>query len=281
MEHVVARYEIEARDHLLALKQHEAAFVLGLLGVLLFLGVAVLLPAIRELRQRVDQSEIGERLRLNRSLLEVAMREREMIGKDLHDGLGQILAGMGMMVRTLGLRLETLGLAEAEAAQKIEQLVADAIGQTRDLARALHPVEIADGGLEAALRTLAESARSTLGVRCTVHCDGVPPPTDDRAKTHLYRIAQEAVSNAVKHGEATCIAIRLSGSASALRLEITDDGRGFPCVPPEARGLGLGIMADRARLLGGRLHVLQADGGGTTIVASFDPATSLEGRLAA
>lgn len=281
MEQVVAHYELEARDHLRALKRQEATFGLVLLAVLSFLGAAVLLPAIRELRRRVEHREIEERLRLSRSLLEATMREREMIGKDLHDGLGQVLAGIAMMVRTLALRLSARRGPEVEVARKIEHLVGDAIAQTRDLARALHPVEISDGGLEAALRTLAESASATLGAECTVVCEGTPPPTDDRAKTHLYRIAQEAVSNAVKHGKARRIEIRLAGARSALTLTITDDGSGLPCMPPEARGLGLGIMADRARLLGGRLEVRPAATGGTTVAASFDGTATLRERLAA
>jgi signal transduction histidine kinase len=281
MEQIVARYEVEARDHLVALKHQEAIFVLTLLAVLSFLGAAVLLPAIRELRRRVEHREIEERLRLNRSLLEAAMREREMIGKDLHDGLGQVLAGIGMMVRTLALGLSARREPEADAARKIEHLVGDAIAQTRDLARALHPVEITDGGLEAALRTLAESASATLGVECTVDCEGTPPPTDDRAKTHLYRIAQEAVSNAVKHGQAGRIEIRMAGTRSSLLLTITDDGSGLPCMPPEVRGLGLGIMADRAHLLGGRLEVRPAATGGTTVAVCFDGVATLCERLAA
>jgi signal transduction histidine kinase len=270
MERIVAGYEHEARTHVMTVKRHQWLFVGAVLGVVSFLGLGVLWPAIRELRRSIELREVEERVRLNRSLLQASTRERERIGRDLHDGLGQVLAGIGMMSRVLAQRLAALGLPEAAAASKIEAHVSEAIAHTRELARELHPVEIAEGGLGVALQSLAEYAETTLGVRCTVEQDAWPS-VSDAAAAQVYRIAQEAVTNAAKHGKAACVTIALRSDGGLLRLTVSDDGTGVATERPPTRGLGLGIMRDRARLLGGNLEVRKAAGGGTVVTASFDP----------
>ena len=281
MEQVVTRYEEEAREHLFALKHQETQFLAALLAVVVFLGAAVLLPAIRELRRRIEYHGIEDRLRLNRALLDATMRERELIGKDLHDGLGQTLAGIGMMARSLAQRLTVLGIPEQQAMHRIDALVSDAIAQTRELSRALHPAEIDDGEFAATLRSLGQRAQATLGVACTVEWEGEPALFGGQTTTHLYRIAQEAISNAVKHGQATHVAIHVTCDDGALCLTITDDGVGFPVHRSHGKGLGLAIMEGRARLLGGRLQVGRGPTGGTRVAASFSRTATSRWQLAA
>ncbi|HZR79893.1 MAG TPA: ATP-binding protein [Candidatus Binatia bacterium] len=279
MDDIVSQYEGEGRAHIAAVKGRQHAFVAATLAVVLFLGLGVLLPVIRELRRTIEMREAAEHVRLNESLLQASFRERERIGRDLHDGLGQLLAGIGMMMRVLAQRLAAVRSPEAESAAKIQGFVGEAIAQTRGLARALHPVDIADGGLVVALQALAEYASAAFGVRCDVRCEGEPSVSGLAATAHLYRIAQEAITNAVKHGKARRIAIAVSADATALRLSITDDGVGFAPDRTGEPGLGLGIMRDRAHLLGGHLEVAPATGGGTAVTARFDATAAA--RLAA
>jgi signal transduction histidine kinase len=279
MESIVSAYEAEALAHIASVKEHELSFLAAMLFVVLFLGCFVLLPAMRQLRRTIELGEMAERVRLNQSVLEASMRERERLGRDLHDGLGQILAGIGMMARALTQWLASLDLPEASAAARIEAFVADAIGYARDLARAVNPIRITDGGLASALRGLSEYARTAFDVRCTVETDERAATTDDDTATHLYRIAQEAVTNSVKHGKARNVAIALYTSGDRLILSVRDDGCGIVADAEERSGLGLGNMRDRARLLGGTLEIFANEGGGTTVTTRVD--ARVAARLAA
>ncbi|MBY0276423.1 type IV pili methyl-accepting chemotaxis transducer N-terminal domain-containing protein [Candidatus Binatia bacterium] len=281
MELIVANYEREARGHVLALQHQESVLLSALLAIIVVLATVVLLPASRKLRRQIAHHEIEDRVNLDRALLAATMRERELIGKDLHDGLGQILAGIGMMLRTLAKRLTAMGVPEQHAVRRIEELVSDATRQTRELARALHPAEVCESGLVGALRTLAQTARATLGVRCYFEWEGDSLDLEDQAATHLYRIAQEAISNAVKHGQATLVTVHLSTADGALGLKVVDDGVGFPRVPTNPSGLGLAIMEGRARLLGGRLRVRRIAERGSVVEATFSREATQQWRVAA
>lgn len=212
-------------------------------------------------------NDLTERKRLEREVLQVATREQQRIGSDLHDGLGQELTGIALLLKGLVPRLGQSDSATVKGeVQQIISLVNQAIDSTRSLARGLSPVPAADDGLLLALEALARQTSERHGVRVTVD-DQLDENAglDDGTATHLYRIAQEALGNALRHGQPRSIAVGLRSDASQIELAVTDDGSGFDhrTLPP--LGLGLKIMRFRAQMIGGDLVVESASGQGTTI----------------
>jgi PAS domain S-box-containing protein len=216
--------------------------------------------------------DITDRKRLEREILEISEREQRRIGQDLHDGLGQHLAGIELMSQVLEQRLATGKSKESAAlaveAGKISRHVRDAIGQTRLLARGLSPVVLESEGLMAALRQLAEDGTQMFRVQCEFDCPAPVLVPDNAVATHLYRIAQEALSNAVKHGKSPRTVIRLGAAGERILLAIADQGIGIPEHLPAHRGMGLRIMQYRAGVIGGSLVVQRNPEGGTTIICS-------------
>ena len=248
-------------------------------------ALAVILPllvifqvAMRSWLGRVGdaQRHIAEvdRLYLNErcegALLEISAREQRRIGVDLHDNLGQHLTGTAFMSKALQQRLEAQGLPEAVEAGKIVTLVNKAIEKTRELSRGLVPVVSGADGLMASLQRLAGEVENFFSVSCRFVCD-VPVLLDDVvAGTHLFHIAQEAVSNAIKHGRATRIVVALSALGDSGRLAIEDNGVGIPSMPTRTSGMGLHIMGYRASMIGGSLEVTrEPNGTGTIVKCSF------------
>jgi PAS domain S-box-containing protein len=175
--------------------------------------------------------DITERRVLEREVLRIAEAERRRIGQDLHDGLGQELTAVGLFLRNHAKALEREGSAQAGEARRLVEVLAEADTHARGLARSLVPVELERNGLEAALTRLAERTSGLYGVEVTAATTGSGPAeaaalTADAA-TNLFWIAQEAVSNAVQHGQAERVAVRLVRGASQLRLRVEDDGVGF------------------------------------------------------
>ncbi len=218
-----------------------------------------------ESERRLVAGEI-ERAKLEQQIIEISERERRRIGQDLHDGLGQHLAGLELMVDSLEQRLASQDRPEAERAAAIARHVREAIRQSRALARGLSPVELDANGLMSALRELAANVSALFRVRCRFHCPVPVPVADNIAATHLFRIVQEAVSNAVKHGRAGEIDIILSAAASGLRLEIADNGTGFPSEIVGGQGMGLRIMRYRVATLGGAVSVGPGPEGGVRVI---------------
>lgn len=205
-----------------------------------------------------DQSE---RKQLERQIVESGVREQVRIGQDLHDSLGQHLTGIAMMSQALAQGLADQQRPEAAHARRIAQLVCEAISQTRAVARGLSPVALQAGGLSGALRELADSTAQLFTIRCQCHLQE-QPALDTAIATHLYRIAQEAVHNAVRHGRARHIDLRLLRRDDTLQLLIEDDGLGLsPSAPPPA-GLGLQIMAWRAQAIGATFELFNRPTGG-------------------
>ena len=251
-----------------------AAIVLGF-----YLVVVALLGRVRdmnhELERRVAQrtialtEEMAERQRLEREMLDVGERERRRIGRDLHDSLGQLLTGTALAGQVLHERLAARELDEAVDASRVVGLVEEAIELTRSLSRGLDPVEMAGGGLDEGLRELAMTTSAHPNVRCEYYCPCAIAIRDQAAAGHLYRISQEAISNAIRHGRASHIALRLEPVGEGLRLVVDDDGSGLP--PPGRRGPGMGlrIMAHRAAMMNGTLEVRARAGGGSTVVCEL------------
>ena len=225
----------------------------------------------RAVRYALRQAEMRTALRASqRRLLTVTDAEQQRIGADLHDGLGQQLTGLSCLAAALEERLKREAPAAAVQAQAIAQLASDAIAQARALARGLCPVQLENAGLLVALEEMALNARTLHGVEARFVVKGPPPNCDHLAALHLYRIAQEAVHNAVRHGKARHVRISLSSRQAEHRLVITDDGCGFsPAAHGTAPGGGLRLMGYRAAMIGGVFAADSQPGRGTRITCHF------------
>jgi PAS domain S-box-containing protein len=213
--------------------------------------------------------EIERRRHLEKEILAISETEQRRIGQELHDSLGQQLTGIAMMSKLLEKRLKGRALTESDDAKEIATLVNQAIDQTRGLAKGLHPVDLHSSGLMSALQMLAATTENVFGVSCIFRCNNAVPVDDPSMALHLYRIAQEAVSNAIKHGKAKNILLELSDGRQTCTLTIRSDGRSFPKVPPQSKGMGLQIMAYRAEMIDASLDICPGDGGGTVLTCVF------------
>jgi signal transduction histidine kinase len=215
------------------------------------------------------------RARLETQILEAGEAERRRIGHELHDGLGQRLTAVALAVDGLAalLREQPDGSARAaEAAGRIRE----AIAETRRLSHGLAPVGLEAGGLAHALENMASGLSAAGAVRVVFETSNPPPVCSTEVATQLFRIAQEAVTNALKHASPSEIRIGLHAEPEALALEVEDDGEGFPSAAMGlgqggavgvgmGGGLGLRLMRHRAQLLGGQLDVSPARAGGTLV----------------
>ena len=213
--------------------------------------------------------DVTERANLEREIQQASEREQRRLGQDLHDGLGQTLTGIACLARSLEDQLKAKHVEEAEKAGAIAQLINEALLHTRQLSRGLCPVELERNDLQAALRQLAENMKSLFGVVCQTQLDTKVKITDNAAAVHLYRIAQEASTNAVKHGHAKQIEISLFRSGARLVLRIQDDGKGFSRMP-QATGMGLRVMRHRAGAIGAVLGIRSTKKGGTIVTCSLN-----------
>jgi PAS domain S-box-containing protein len=213
--------------------------------------------------------EIEERKRLEKALLDVSEREQRRIGRELHDSIGQQFTGIAFMAKVLEDRLATKLPDEAANVAEIAKLIKQAMDQTRGLARGLHPVDLDAGSLMSALQEFAATTEHLFGIRCTFKCDKPGPMDDATAVVHLYRIAQEAVTNAIKHGGAKNIQIELAYDGDNSVLAVRSDGRDFPGMQVKGKGMGLQIMNHRAEMIGGSLDILRGDKGGTVVTCVF------------
>ena len=229
--------------------------------------VSLTISAVRDSNGKIIgvseiERDITEKKRLEEEVLLVSERERRQFGQDLHDGLGQHLTGIGLLTKSLQNRLAAKALSslpvtenEANELAMVTQLVQDAIGQARDMARGLHPVEPVDTGLMDALSELADRVSLFSRIGCTFKCGEPVLVKDNLIASHLYRIAQEAVTNSVKHAGADAIQIQLSYQAGTIHLMVRDNGTGLKPEAELANGLGLRIMKFRAGSIGGEFSM--------------------------
>jgi two-component system, LuxR family, sensor kinase FixL len=217
--------------------------------------------------------DVTERRQLEREILEISSREQRRIGHDLHDGVCQQIAGIAFLVDVLGERLEEKGVAESADAEKIRHLLNEANSQARSVARGLFPVRLEEHGLVAALEELAATASARFKVHCEFVCPSPPAAVDSEVALHLYFIAQEAVSNALKHGRASNVTLTLAPAGGRYRLTVQDDGVGFSLPLKRSPSMGLRILHHRARVIGATLDLKSAPGSGTTVVCEFNPAS--------
>jgi PAS domain S-box-containing protein len=213
--------------------------------------------------------DITERKQLEKTILEISAREQRRIGQDLHDGLGQHLTGVAFMSKVHEARLAETNSPETEDAAKIVRLVNEAIHRTRELARGLHPVLSDAEGLMSALQLWASEVEDLFGITCRFLCEEPVLIHDESMATHLYHIAQEAVNNAIKHGDAAEITIRLTAGAGRGTLVIRDDGKGIPDGTARSGGMGLQIMKYRSGMIGGALEIRRGTARGTSVTCTF------------
>jgi signal transduction histidine kinase len=231
------------------------------------------------LRKQRDAAESRIRLleysqRLEREIIDISEREQQRIGRDLHDGVCQYFAAVGCAAASLKLDLANLGMPkEAAMAEELTNLLNEGVVQTRDLARGLVPVQMDEAGLGSALEELATSVSRLQNIACVFVTDGDATIGTPSVATHLYRIAQEAINNATRHGGAQNIRIELATSSRTTTLRITDDGTGISKTNQGSRGMGLNIMSYRARLVGGHLTIGERNSGGTSIACTLPQAT--------
>jgi PAS domain S-box-containing protein len=209
-----------------------------------------------------------ERKRLERVAADMTEAEQRRIGSDIHDGVGQELTGLRYMAQTHAEKLDELSSPEVKTAQRISEWLEKMQQQLRLVIRRLVPVEIDEHGLVDALRGLAERTTETHDVVCRLECAQSIRVADATLATHMYRIAQEAVRNAVRHAGAGEIWITLNEDAGLLKLAVEDDGIGIPKTTNQETGFGLRSMAYRAGLIGGQFDCQPREEGGTRVTCT-------------
>ncbi|WP_162525327.1 hybrid sensor histidine kinase/response regulator [Rariglobus hedericola] len=214
--------------------------------------------------------DITERRWLEKKLLLISDAEQLRIGADLHDGLGQHLTGIACMAAALRDRLKAQNLPETKPADEIARLVNEATAQTRALARGLCPVQLDQSGLSTALEHLTDQMEIVHGIECHFRSADEPFECDHDSALHLYRITQEALQNATRHGKATRIEVVLDSSPEGGRLAIEDNGHGFDMQQNgSGAGVGLRLMRYRAGMIGGNLSIESQPQGGTRVECIF------------
>ncbi|MBW8039948.1 MAG: PAS domain S-box protein [Planctomycetes bacterium] len=225
-----------------------------------------------ELTQANEQllQEIEARKGLEKEILSVSEQERRKIGQELHDSLGQQLTGIAFMTKVLEQKLAKKSLDEAADVIKIAKLVNQATAQAHSLAKGLHPVDLDTGTLVSALQELAMGTETLFDVHCIFKSDKLVHVNDHEVAVHLYRITQEAITNAIKHGKAKNIQIGLVYGRSKSVLTVKSDGLDFPKdFEAKYTGMGLQIMDHRVDIIGGSLDIHKAPEGGTIVVCGF------------
>jgi len=221
------------------------------------------LEKLRQQRTALLEREIAVRARLEREVIESCAREQRRIAYDLHDGLGQQLVSIALSAKLLEEQLRPDRPTEAEKASAIVRLANEAARQARLTARSLEGAD-GVGDLKTALESLATNISQNCRVRSTVKANGASLPVSAPVATQLYRIAQEAVRNAVEHGAAREVLIQLTFRHRDMLLTVQDNGEGFD-TKTNGHGMGLRIMRYRAQCIGGSCEVHTGTSKGTTV----------------
>ncbi len=236
-------------------------------GTLFPMDLAVSEVASREKRFFVGIiRDISERKYMEKALVTASENERREIGRDLHDALGQIITGISLLAKSLAKRIAVSDPGLAAEAESIATLSMEAMSEAKRLAYGAFPTELERQGLLAALTQMAETARRIYKVEAIFHGPARWEPLAADAELHLYRIAQESVANAIKHGKPRRVVIGLSRDRDSLMLSVADDGAGLPAQRDPTRiSMGLDIMRHRAGLIGGTFSIASPKEGGTEV----------------
>ena len=238
--------------------------------------VSVTISPIKDSQDRIVgvskiARDISERRALELAVAASAEQERTRIARELHDGLGQQLGGLRFLMDGLRRDLQSVHSPQAETAGQLAKEIAIALTQARTLSHELYAVPPSPDGLSQALENLAERA-SERGITCQFAGGASVLMRNQLVASHLYRIAQEAVHNALKHSRATRIELELVPQPDSVELRVRDNGVGFPAITSSHHGLGLHTMEQRARLIGGQLSMLNQSQGGVVIICSVPKA---------
>lgn len=211
--------------------------------------------------------DVSERKRMENEIIEIGESERRRIGQDLHDGLGQMLTGISLMSQNLATRMEANGIPGAGELKEITEMIKEADQYARTLSHNLMPVELDADGLSNALDKLCKRAEKLFDVNCRYLKEGEVSVENRTVSTHLYRIAQEAINNAVRHGRADLIKLSLDAGRKNIRLTVEDNGIGFDESVKHSNSDGMGVqtMKYRAHISGGELNITESDKGNTLI----------------
>lgn len=209
----------------------------------------------RQEMDRVMIETLEHMRRLEREIVVAGEHEQQRIGRDLHDGLCQHLAAIGFAARSLADDLGARSLPEAREAREIEELLSDSVVQARDLARGICPVLPGGVELELALEELAQTTKRLTGMEVTFQNECGAQMLEPGAAMHLYRIAQEALNNALRHSGGTKVNIILSSEGETVRLTVVDDGSGPPVDLSACKGMGIKTMEYRSHALGSTLEI--------------------------
>lgn len=234
------------------------------LNILIFVLIGVTISVLCETLHATRRREIEQQSRM----LEVAAEEDRRIGIELHDNTQQQLAGLGLLAQGLAENLADKAAPEASLAARVARGIHDVAQSVHLLSRGLIPVDVDAEGLRSALEELAETVRQQYAVSCDFHCAGPVGVADNSVATHMYRIAQEAVNNAIKHGRPDQIDLSLSGSQNNVRLTVIDNGIGIDERRIGAPGMGLRIMRYRAELIGATVQITPCSSRGTKVTCN-------------
>lgn len=214
--------------------------------------------------------EIAERRQLESKLIKVSELQQKSIGQELHDGLGQHLTSLAFLGAGLVHKLRRQGLAESEPAERIVQMLNDAIRMTHEIAKGLYPVALDSRGLPGALEQLVDGTRTASRLDCSFYTDLQATAFDSLLAINLYRFAQEAISNVIKHSQARRLWVDLLGVDGRHRLSISDDGIGIETPLLESSsGIGIHSLRHRANLLDGRFEIRRNEYGGTSVSVTY------------
>lgn len=210
-----------------------------------------------------------EHERLQLEVISLPQREQQHFGRELHDGLGQQLTGLGLLARSLVQRITSVEPRERDMLEQLAAGIEQALAEVRTLSRGLVPVQTDAHGLVSALEELAARVARQSGIKIELMHENPILISDNETATHVYRIVQEAINNAVKHAQADRITLILEANDKEAVIEIRDNGQGLPCDVRKDDGLGLRTMFHRCNLFGGSLDVSTHAEGGTRVRCCF------------
>ena len=219
----------------------------------------------------ITGTDVTERNRLEREVLNIVEREQARLGHDLHDGVGQTMTGIVSLIE--GLESDLTGRHREDAA-RIRELIREAVAEIRRMSHGLSPTGVKYRGLVDALKMLAETVSLNHRTPCDCEIDASVKVSDSEVQAHLFRIAQEAVNNALKHGDPDNVSITLERvDGETCRLRVEDDGAGPQKTKKGAHaakpGIGLRVMEYRAKLIGADLSVSPREEGGVEVACTF------------
>ena len=221
----------------------------------------------------------AEREKLEHELLKISEREKQLIAHELHDGLCQQLVGTSFMASILERQLRSKAAPEAEQVRLICEQLNLGASEARNIAHGLHPVRSEAEGLRDALAKLANSATKLFHLRCTFACTKSVQINNPTVANNLFRIAQEALNNAIKHGQASEVGIQLKKVPGGLILSIRDNGIGISRDLSGSGGMGMQIMKHRANVIGAALAIRRTGKRGTLVRCTLPEAPELRNPM--